>query len=256
MIVLPPGNILQYLYIKERVQKNKPKNFLEIGSGNGYISNFLLKSGITGLGYDLNASACDNNRMLNKEYINSGYYTVFNDDFLNLNTNTKYDLIISSMVIEHLRDDVLKKLITKCIDLLSDNGTITFLVPASMKHWGIEDEIAGHIKRYERGDLIELSKMFNLRINKLTGLNFPISNWLFHISNYLVKKSESSKLSLSQKEKTVYTGNRNVSYKTTFPIFFGIILNEIVMYPFHIIQKIFSTNKNCLILYCELKFNK
>jgi len=37
MKLLPPGNILQNLYIKERIRKDKPKNFLEVGSGNGYI---------------------------------------------------------------------------------------------------------------------------------------------------------------------------------------------------------------------------
>ena len=160
------------------------------------------------------------------------------------------------MVIEHLPEDILKPFINKCKDLLSEGGTITFLVPSSMKHWGIEDEIAGHIKRYEKEDFIDFKEKYNLDINNITGLTFPISNWLFQISNFLVKKSESSKLLLSQKEKTVYTGNRNVAYKTTFPIIFGIILNEIVLYPFHIIQKLFSNNKNCLVLYCELRFEK
>lgn len=256
MIVLPPGNILQNLYIKERVRKNKPKNFLEIGSGNGHISNILLKFGIKGVGYDLNLSACDNNSILNKKYINSGIYEVINDDFLNLITETKYDLIISSMVIEHLPEDILKPFINKCKDLLSEGGTITFLVPSSMKHWGIEDEIAGHIKRYEREDFISFKEKYNLDVKNISGLTYPISNWLFHISNYLVKKEESSKLLLSQKEKTVYTGNRNVSYKTTFPLIFGAILNEVVLYPFHILQKIFANNKNCLVIYCELRFEK
>ena len=94
---------------------------------------------------------------------------------------------------------------------------------------------------------------YNLVIKGISGLTSPINHWLYHISNHSVKKSESSKLLLSQKEKTIYTGNRNVTYKTTFPIVFGIIWNKIVNYPFHIIQKLFSMNKNYLVINCELK---
>ena len=45
MILFPPVNILQNLYLKERVEKNKPLNFIEIWSGNGHISNVLLDLG-------------------------------------------------------------------------------------------------------------------------------------------------------------------------------------------------------------------
>lgn len=255
MKVLPPGNILQNIYLKERVKKNKPATFLEIGSGNGYVSNLLLKMGLKGVGYDLNHSACQNNIELNNKYIKTGNYNVFNADFTSSDEYSKFDLIISSMVIEHLEMNDLSTLVEKCKRILSNSGYITFLVPSSMKYWGIEDEIAGHVKRYEFKDFKDFEKLFDLNIQHLAGLTYPLSNFLFRLSNYLVKKNESSKLKLSQKEKTVYTGNRNVPFKTSFPSFLYLILNEFVMYPFHLLQKLFKNNKGCMVLYCELKLN-
>lgn len=73
MIGLPPGNILQFLFIKERIKKlrieQNTNSFIEVGSGNGHLSNLLLKLGMTGVGYDLNIGACDNNAERNKTFI-------------------------------------------------------------------------------------------------------------------------------------------------------------------------------------------
>jgi len=253
MKILPPGNILQNMYLKERVNKNNWKSFLEIGSGNGYISRILLKKGMSGVGCDLNESACQNNKVLNREFIDSNKYQVFHQDFIELDASQKFDLIISCMVIEHLETSELENFVQKCKELLNPNGTILFLVPASMKYWGIEDEIAGHIKRYEFDDFKYFEEKFNLKPTHLAGLTYPMSNWLFELSNALIKKNESKILELSQKEKTVYTGNRNVPYKTTFPSVFGLFLNETFLYPLHFLQKQFRRNSNALVIYCELQ---
>jgi SAM-dependent methyltransferase len=259
MIGLPPGNILQYIYLKERLEVLKSqglKSFIEIGSGNGNVSKIFLDKGFTGTGFDLNESACENNKVRNIDCIKKGDYNVFNEDFILKELDSKVDIIISCMVIEHMPAEVLNDYFLKCKEVLNENGIIITLVPSSMDYWGIEDEIAGHIKRYEFEDIKQLSKKYDLSINNLAGLTYPISNIVFGISNKLIKSNESGKLKLSQKEKTIYTGNRNVKYKTTFPKVFNIILNPFILYPFHILQKIFKKNKNNMVIYGELKKNK
>ena len=85
MIGLPPGNILQYIYLKERLDSIKTKSlksFIEVGSGNGNVSKILLDKGFTGFGFDLNESACENNNERNGDYIKKGDYKVFNEDFI------------------------------------------------------------------------------------------------------------------------------------------------------------------------------
>lgn len=255
MNILPPGNILQYLYLKKRLKLFKDKLFLEIGSGNGYLSHELLSIGLNGIGCDLNENACINNENLNRLFIQRNGYKVIQGDFIMQSFNQKFDLIISSMVIEHLDEAQLTEFIEKIKLNLNQNGLIIFLVPSSMKYWGIEDEIAGHFKRYEFDDFKVLSDKHNLKINHLVGLTYPISNWLYQLSNKLIRKSESSKLGLSQREKTIYTGNREVPYKTSFPSIFKIILNEYCLYPFHLLQMLFSKSDKSLVIYCELKNN-
>jgi len=255
MIGLPPGTILQSLYLREQLtlkKKQGKKKFIEVGAGNGFISKIFLDLGFEGCGYDLNISACENNRSINSQHTRSGKYKVFNKDFIDDKEILQTDIVISCMVIEHLPNEKLSNYIDKCKKVLKEEGTIILIVPASMNFWGIEDEIAGHIKRYEFVDIRKIADQFDLKIVNIRGLTYPLSNILFQLSNSLVKKNESEKLKLSQQERTVYTGNRKIKYKTEFPKLFNVILNPITMYPFHFLQKMFSQNENSMVIYAEL----
>jgi SAM-dependent methyltransferase len=256
MTGLPPGTILQYLYIRERLKKRRSgQRFLDIGSGNGMLSSLLLNMGFQGLAVDLNQGACENNRKANQSYIDKGKFNVVHGNLLELADTEKFDVILACMVIEHLRDADLKSFIEACKNLLKPDGNIVFLVPASMKYWGIEDEIAGHILRYEEKDVKELAQKFNLKLEHHAGLTYPVSNILFRLSNKIIQKNEGDKLKLSEQERTVYTGNRDVTFKTTFPAVFNVILNPIVMYPLHMLQKLFRRHPQCMVMYVELSKN-
>ena len=256
MTGLPPGNILQYIYLSQRLdyyQKKGFDSFLKIGSGNGNVSNIFLKKGFRGLGFDLNKSACDNNKLKNGKFIKDKKYRVLNDNFIDKGIIEKYDIIISCMVIEHMPTYILKEYFEKCKKVLSEKGVIITLVPSSMKHWGIEDDIAGHVKRYEFEDINNLGPEDSFKVIKNVGLTYPLSNIFLSLSNSLIKKSESDKLKLSQQEKTIYTGNRDVKFKTTFPSVFNIVLNPVVMYPFYLLQLLFSKKLENLVIYSELQ---
>ncbi len=250
---IAPGSILQRMYFKKRIIHNKNKNFCEIGSGNGVLSNLLLQKGLAGIGFDLNQDACVNNEKLNKVHILEKKYQILNDNFITASITQRFDLIFSCMVIEHLDDGQVDEYFMKCKNVLTNNGVITVLVPSSMKYWGIEDEIAGHYKRYEFEDFYKIAIKHNLVINEITGLTYPISNWLFKISNKIISKSEGHKKLLSMEEQTIQSGNRGVKFKTIYPWYFKLILNEIVLFPFYILQRMFKNNSKSMVIYCELK---
>src|SRR5437588_12045484 len=220
LIGMPPGTILQGLYLRERIRllrrEGTLSTFIEFGAGNGWVSRILLEEGLTGIGMDLNESACANNAALNKTWIEQGRYSVQSVDFVRADL-PKADVTISSMVIEHVPDEDLSAVFMKAKGLLNENGLIISLVPAGMQFWNVEDEIAGHIKRYRRVDFEVLARQEGLRIAHLAGLTFPLSNLLFRLSNRLVAKHEGGRLRLSQHQKTEKSGNRNVPFKTTFP---------------------------------------
>jgi SAM-dependent methyltransferase len=251
---IAPGSILQRTYLRERIKRmNINGKFLEVGSGTGYNSNLLLSNGLTGLGFDLNPNSCKVNSQLNGHYISKGKYLIRNEDFLNSKIEVKYDVIFSCMVIEHLNEKDVKRYFSKCFDILSENGILITLVPSSMKHWGIEDEIAGHFKRYSFECFEKLADQFSFSISKCDGLTYPTSNIIFPISNFLVKRTESKKLELSKQEQTINSSNRKVIMKTDFPLFFKPFFNRFTMYPFHLLQKAFRKNPSSMVIYCEMK---
>lgn len=253
MKTLPPGTILQLMYLRERLENIAPGRFIEIGPGGGDISALLLELGWTGIAYDLEPRTVDHLKDRFSQEILDDRYHVYNKDFLTLSTSqeAKVSLIISSMVIEHLNDDLESKFMLQSRDLLTEDGLMIGLVPASPDHWGIEDDIAGHCRRYIRADLHSLAKNTDWSIDHLVGLTFPTSNILLPLSNFLVRKAEKSKIQLSELEKTKASGIRNVKFKTSFPSILSLFLNPYVLLPLHWLQKAFSSSPNSLVLYFE-----
>jgi len=84
-----PGNILQEMYLKHRLKiilqnnQNRKLRFIEIGSGSGNISRILLDLGFNGIGFELNEEACRINHWKNENFIKSGKYIIFNDNYFN-----------------------------------------------------------------------------------------------------------------------------------------------------------------------------
>lgn len=252
---IAPGSILQRMYLKSRLRKLKMqgKRFLEVGAGTGYNSRILLEEGMKGIGLDLNPESCELNKQMNELYIGKKLYSVSNQNFFELGSEVKYDLIISCMVIEHLSDDDVLKYFEKCKSLLSTNGIIITLVPSAMKYWGIEDEIAGHFKRYSFDCFSKIANNSSLKINHIAGLTYPLSNILFSLSNYLVKKAEGHKADLAMEERTVKSSNRKVMFKTDYPMYFKLLLNEITLWPFYLLQILNSKNPDSMVIYAEIK---
>jgi hypothetical protein len=234
-------------------KKKSLKTFVEVGAGNGLNSRLFLSQGLSGVAYDLNPEACRQNKERNKTFAELGSFRVLNQDFLTSPALHNADVIFSSMVIEHFGDDQLAEYFERCKSNLRIGGLIVSIVPANMDYWGIEDEIAGHYKRYSLDCFREIARQHQLEINSITGLTFPISNVLLGLSNRLVEKSEKNKLDLSLDQRTALSGNRSVRFKTHFPLYMKAFLNEYTLYPFHLMQRIFGNDKRSMVIYCELK---
>jgi SAM-dependent methyltransferase len=252
MRTLAPGTILQLMYLKQRLVNIKLGRFIEIGPGSGEISGLLLELGWGG-SYDLEPRTVDRLRDRFKVQISQGRFDARNEDFLQADKRSlgSADLNISCMVMEHLTDDLEKKFMNRSAELLTDGGLMLGLVPASEAHWGIEDDIAGHCRRYTLDSLRKLVGSNGWKIRHLAELTYPISNILLPVSNFLVRRAEKSKLVMSDIEKTKASGIRDVRFKTTFPKILSLLLNEYVLLPLHWVQKAFTNSINCLVLYFE-----
>ena len=250
--IYAPGTILQIMYLKERMRNWVPGSFVEVGPGQGYISKLLLDSGWNGVGYDLNIKSVNYLNEYLGTYIDQAKYKIFQENFIGAVSKEKFDLIISSMVLEHLSDGEVESYMKTAKGLMSEKGRIVFFLPANIHAWGVEDEIAGHYRRYKQESVIELAQYHDLKVGHIAGVTFPLSNILLPLSNYLVARAEGDKKDYTMQDRTVASGIRDVPLKTNFPPITKTILNEYVMYPLHLLQKAFRHSSKCMVLYAEL----
>jgi SAM-dependent methyltransferase len=255
MGVLPPGTLLQLMYLDERLKVIPAGRFIEIGPGSGEITSRLLKAGWTGTVYDLSDETISKLKQRFSSEVADGRISAVVGDFLQSPTpdqaNSRVDLVISGMVMEHMDEAGESNFMRHAAKHLSKDGCLIGFVPASPIHWGIEDEIAGHFRRYDRKSLELLFNKTGWVPRHMVGLTYPTSNMLLPLSNFLVRRNEAQKLNLSALERTKHSGNRNVRFKTHFPSFLKLILNEITLLPLHWIQKVFSSSESSLVIYFE-----
>jgi SAM-dependent methyltransferase len=239
------------MYIRERLRGRPPGRFVEVGVGSGALSSVLLGLDWQGVAYDISLDAVVAAQKLNSDHIARGRYEVRHEDWLEAEASTRVDLVISSMVIEHLSSDKEEQYFERCRSWLRRGGLAIVLVPASPAHWGIEDEIAGHIRRYTRQGISQRLRELSWTPRHVAGLTYPLSNVLLPVSNLLVSRAEAQNREFSQEERTRRSGVRKVPLKTHFPQVFALFLNRATLYPLHLLQKANRTNEKALVLYVE-----
>lgn len=249
--VLPPGTILQHMYLKERLSARRPGTFVEVGVGSGHISRLLVDLGWRGIGYDLSGEALARAEAVLAPELATGRMALQEGNWLEAADGEPVDLVISSMVIEHLSDADEARYFARCRAALAPGGRAALFVPASMRHWGIEDDIAGHLRRYTAEGLRSRLAALGWRPDHTAGLTYPLSNLLLPVSNALVSRAERQKEALSLQARTEASGRRDVAGKTSFPSMARLLLNEATMAPFHMLQKAGRHNPNALVLYAE-----
>jgi SAM-dependent methyltransferase len=250
-VVLPPGTILQRLYVRERLRRRRPGAFVEIGVGGGVLTRMLLDLGWTGTGWDLNEDTLAAAARTNAAAVEDARLELRCGDWLDSGDDRQTDLVLSSMVLEHLREDEVARYFERAAEALRPGGIAVTLVPASPAHWGIEDEVAGHLRRYTRTALRDTLERAGWRVLHLVGLTYPVSNVLLALSNRQVARWEAGRVELDRRERTALTGVRDVPWKTRFPGVARVVLNDTILYPLHLLQRRTAGAESALVLYCE-----
>jgi len=163
------------------------KKALDIGCGSGSLTFYLAKQGFEVFGLDISQRAIKNCK-LNAKLLNLENKTHFEViDFPKKFSKGKFDLIICSEIIEHIKDD--NECLLKIHDLLGNNGILVISAPSNnalLYKFGFLnkfDERVGHIRRYEVETL--KNKLQNdgftvLDVKKIEGI---IRNAMFSFKN-------------------------------------------------------------------------
>lgn len=80
-----------------------------------------------------------------------------------------FDLVLSSDAWEHIDDDT--AVAAESFRVLRPGGTLFVMVPAGMDLWSGHDLALGHVRRYERDQLVGLVEGAGFRVEEISGWN-------------------------------------------------------------------------------------
>ena len=235
----PPGTFCLYSAVFDMIRQLEAKSFLEVGCGAGGLSRKLLEKGLTGSGYDLSPRAIKLASENLRPFIATGRYRLVSSDILKATpTEEKVDLGLSMMAMEHVQDDI--AFIKKIASFVRPNGHVIVAVPGRREKWSVEDETVGHLRRYDRQNLIATLAHAGIVNHKVWSVAVPIANMLFPLGKLILSRStEMEKLHQSQREQTESSGIREIPFKTVFPVFCKLILNDVALAPLFWLQRKF-----------------
>jgi len=171
-------NIIEVLNVNGNYE-----SVLDIGSGVGTIDFYLASKGKKVTGLEIAGEAVeiakDSARIMGLS-VNAKF---IRGDILNWKEDIKYDLVICSEVLEHLKDD--NKALLRIFQLLKKNGLVLITVPsinAPLYRLGIAKEFdkkVGHLRRYEFNEIASLIKENKFKIIRTKKTEGLIRNFLF-----------------------------------------------------------------------------
>jgi len=208
-----------------KLLSSSPKYFLEIGCGIGDFLRVLENLGWSGIGIDISPRATK----IAKNKITSNNICVYHAT--KVRSYKKIDCLFALEVLEHIEND--KEMILEWENYLSEDSKIIISVPAHKRKWTKHDNLAGHFRRYEKNELIELMDSVDLKVEKIINYGFPILNITNYIRGMIATKD--SRWGLPKMERIKSSG---LNKWEEIGYFRKIILNVIVTL-FYPIQKIF-----------------
>lgn len=146
-----------------------PGLLLEIGCGAGTLLHELSRKG-----YKTEAMETSTAALEIASYVNSGEATIYSTP--QAHWEAKFDYLLSFEVLEHIEDD--HNTLAQWYSWLKPGGKIILSVPAHMKKWTASDIWAGHYRRYEMKQLVDLMTASGFSIENIETYGFPLSNAL------------------------------------------------------------------------------
>ncbi len=229
-LVPAPNFMLRRSAILDAIRDLQPGKLIEIGFGTGICIYEFYRRGYECTGYELEGKSIEfANALFNttEERIIDFRGELFESDY------GAYDYLAAFEVLEHISDD--KETLEYWSLLLKDSGRIILSVPAKMKYYSYLDMVSGHIRRYERDELIELLEISGYKIETFFCYGYPFSNIFSIPFNYFYRRPQYDNIKhLNNEEKTRASG-----YLRLQDFRFRKVIPYNLIYLFAVIQRLF-----------------
>lgn len=222
-----PSYLMKKKVITDALRFTDSSTFLEVGCGAGDLLIALDSEGYSGMGIDLSADAV----AIAEGHNLSGRIKVKQISLESV--DEQFDAVIASEVLEHWEDDA--GFLNQLVERITPGGWLLLTVPAHMDRWGANDDFCGHVRRYERSELLGKLSGCGLDSIRIHSYGVPIYNLMkpFYdraIENKLAKKA-------GQEERTINSGGMWLF--TGFSTVFNLFFNDFTMMPFYLLQRLF-----------------
>ena len=172
-----PSFVLRRQAILDRIRGWPPGSVLEMGCGSGAILYDLARLGFRGVGVETSEQAREVAQTLLADVV------AFDVTADIPSAKSHFDYLLSFEVLEHIEDD--RAALAEWAERMRPGGTCMLSVPAHGSRWNVTDVLAGHYRRYERADLLELIKSAGLRPIQITTCGWPASWMIGRLRNYV-----------------------------------------------------------------------
>ena len=135
------------------------KDILDFGSGFGDFCTFLNSKG-------LSATAYEPNNIGYKQCISKKLNTYLDIKEI----QTKYSVVTSICVLEHIEDDI--NALHQIKNLLIEDGKLILFLPASMIVWSQMDEDVNHFRRYSNLEITKKLEQAGFRVESINYVDF------------------------------------------------------------------------------------
>jgi SAM-dependent methyltransferase len=159
--------------------------FVEMGAGTGHMARLFLARGFTGTCHDLGE---DNRQRIRQNLASFGPRAAVVDDIAEL-PDDSFDYLLAFEVLEHIEAD--RDVLATWVRKLRPGGRLLISVPAHQRKYGRSDELVGHVRRYEREQLLDLLRGVGIRPVRLVNYGWPLTELTRRVSNRLVRDDHS-----------------------------------------------------------------
>lgn len=156
--------------IDATVRRGAPTSILEFGPGSGAVAARLARMAVY---VGVEPDETSRNRALAAVAGTSALVVSSPDE---VDRGAKFDLVCAFEVLEHVPDDAAA--LRTFADHLAPEGRILLSMPAHRDRFGPWDDRVGHLRRYDRVDVVDLVDRAGLRLTGLWSTGWPMGRLL------------------------------------------------------------------------------